>query len=149
MHSMRSRFILAFPFVLLAGVVLHGQDPVSSTLTITVENVRNSKGVVGVLVFNSQRGWPESVKAAILSKAVPAHPEVTTLVLGDLPVGDYAVVALHDENENMKLDKNFIGVPREGWGMSKNPKARLSAPSFRQARFSLQQDSHLRIHLNY
>lgn len=45
---------------------------------------------------------------------------------------------LHDEKENMKLDRNFLGVPREGWRMSNNPKAHGKAPAFGRARFILQ-----------
>ena len=118
-------------------------------LIIVTEGVRNSRGVVGVLIFQSPRGWPEETSAAFRSKAVPAHEGVTTIRFDDLPPGDYAAVVLHDENENMKLDRNFFGVPREGWGMSNNPKAHAKAPEFSSARFSFQGDSRLRIRLNY
>lgn len=121
----------------------------SVTLTVVVENVRSDKGVVGTLVFRSAAGWPESVRSAVMRKAVPAHAGVVTLQLAGLAPGEYAVVVLHDENENMKLDKSFFGRPREGWGMSNNPKARLSAPAFERARFSAREDARLRIRLNY
>jgi uncharacterized protein (DUF2141 family) len=124
-------------------------DRVSCKLTIVAEDVRNAKGVVGVLVFASDRGWPEKVNAAVRSVAAPAQPGITTLTVGNLPPGTYAVVVLHDENENMKLDRNLLGIPKEGWGMSNNPKARVSAPAVRQARFVLNADSRLRIHMNY
>jgi uncharacterized protein (DUF2141 family) len=141
-------FIFAFALAWLSTVA--ADDPATSaTLTITVDNVRNSKGVVGVLVFRSPQGWPEKVDRAIRSVAVPAQPGPTTLALDDLPSGTYAVVALHDENENMKLDKSFFGIPKEGWGMSNNPKARASAPSFSRARFLLERETRLKIHLNY
>jgi uncharacterized protein (DUF2141 family) len=134
---------------LLAGGTPDNQLQTSATLTISIDEVRNSKGLIGVLVFRSAQGWPEKVDAASFGKAVEAHPGVTTLVIDDLPSGTYAVVALHDENENQKLDRNFFGMPKEGWGMSNNPKAYLSAPSYSQARFVLKEDTHLQIHLNY
>ncbi|HET8550209.1 MAG TPA: DUF2141 domain-containing protein [Bryobacteraceae bacterium] len=128
---------------------LRGGRLKAATLTINIEHVRNAAGVVGVLVFNSPRGWPENFDAALRKKAVAAHPPVTALVIDDLPYGNYAVVVLHDENENRKLDRNFLGIPREGWGMSNNPRARASAPSFRRARFTLARDKNLRVRLNY
>jgi uncharacterized protein (DUF2141 family) len=121
----------------------------AARLTISVEGVRNAEGVVGVLVFNSPQGWPENVDAAVRAKAVPARAVVTTLAIDDIPRGTYAVVVLHDENKNQKLDRNFVGRPREGWGMSNNPKARASAPSFRRAQIAVRRDMHLRIRLNY
>jgi uncharacterized protein (DUF2141 family) len=125
------------------------QSAVTARLTISVEGVRNADGVVGVLVFSSPQGWPDSVDGAIRAKAVPARSPIATLAIEDIPLGAYAVVVLHDENENKKLDRDFVGRPREGWGMSNNPKARASAPSFGRARFLLRRDTHLRIRLNY
>jgi uncharacterized protein (DUF2141 family) len=130
-------------------LALCGQDPDVPKLSIAAENVRSAAGVVGVLVFDSARGWPEDFDAAVLARAEPARRGVTTVELGRLPRGTYAVVVLHDENENRKLDRGLLGRPKEGWGMSNNPKARLSAPSFGRASFRLAADTRLRIRLNY
>ncbi len=50
-----------------------------------------------------------------------------------MPPGDYAVAAIHDENRNAKLDRNLIGIPKEGFGFANNPPVRWSAPAFRAA----------------
>ena len=47
--------------------------------------------------------------------------------------GDYGVVAIHDENKNQKLDRNFAGIPKEGFGFANNPRVRFSAPPFSAA----------------
>jgi uncharacterized protein (DUF2141 family) len=44
---------------------------------------------------------------------------------------------MHDENMNGKLDKNFVGAPKEGYGASNNPKKRMGPPKFDEAKFSL------------
>ncbi len=118
-------------------------------LKVTALNVRNARGVLGVLVFRSPSGWPENVQAAFRAKAVPAHPGAMEVTFDDLPPGVYAVVACHDENENKKVDKNFFGVPKEGWGMSNNPAPHLAAPAFERARFELRGDTELRVRLRY
>jgi uncharacterized protein (DUF2141 family) len=87
------------------------RTPEQHTLTVVAEGVASSKGVVGVLVFNSEKGWPERVSDALRSKAVAAHPGVTKITIPGLAPGDYAVVVLHDENENQKLDRKWLGVP--------------------------------------
>jgi uncharacterized protein (DUF2141 family) len=33
----------------------------------------------------------------------------------------------------MKLDRNFFGIPREGFGFSNNPRVSFSTPSFQSA----------------
>ena len=56
----------------------------------------------------------------------------------DLPPGDYAVMVMHDENGNGKLDSNMIGMPVEGYGFSNNPNV-MRKPTFEEARFTLPQ----------
>ena len=46
--------------------------------------------------------------------------------------GDYAVSVIHDENNNAKLD-TFAGIPREGFGFSRNPAIRFGPPKFSAA----------------
>ena len=109
-------------------------------MTVEVENVRTAQGVVGVLVFTTAQGWPEQFSAALWAEATAAHTGGVEITLPDLPAGDYAVVALHDENANQQLDRNWLGVPVEQWGMSNNPPYRFAAPSFEAARFRLEHD---------
>ncbi len=52
-----------------------------------------------------------------------------------IPSGTYALVVLHDENMNGKIDTNWLGVPKEGYGFSNDAKAASGAPSFSQTSF--------------
>ena len=38
----------------------------------------------------------------------------------EIPPGSYAIKLHIDENENGKLDTNFIGIPKEQYGISNN-----------------------------
>ena len=58
----------------------------------------------------------------------------------DLPPGTYAVQVMHDENENNKLDTNFLGIPTEGYGFSNNPNVMRKA-HFDEARFDVGADA--------
>jgi uncharacterized protein (DUF2141 family) len=102
------------------------------TLRIHVDGLRNSTGVVGAAVFKSHDGWPEDMSKTLNHWPTPiapgAHEAIS--VMENLPPGDYGVVAIHDENRNHKLDRNFIGIPKEGFGFANNPHVGLSAPSF-------------------
>ena len=140
----RAMLVLPWPMHGSVGSI----SPGPCTLTIAVEGVANSRGVVGVLVFSSAVGWPERVSAALTSEAVPAQRGLTELVVRGLDKGEYAVVVLHDENENQKLDRNRFHMPVEQWGMSNNPGHFLSAPSFSEASFRLEGDKWIRVHLN-
>jgi uncharacterized protein (DUF2141 family) len=47
---------------------------------------------------------------------------------------------IHDENNNHKLD-TFAGIPREGFGFSRNPSVTFGPPRFAAARFTLSSDA--------
>lgn len=110
------------------------------TLTVMVKNVNQQGGNIGVLVFNSTKGWPEDRFAALRDVVVPAHPGTVKVTIPDLPSGEYAVAVAHDVNQNHKVDKNMFGMPKEQWGMSNNPHATVKAPPFSAAKFTLAGD---------
>lgn len=102
------------------------------TLRIHADGLRNRKGVVGALVFTSPVGWPEDVHKSFRNQYAPvaAASRSATVVMKDLPPGNYGIVVLHDENENRKLGWNMFGFPKEGFGFANNPNVGLRAPSF-------------------
>lgn len=54
----------------------------------------------------------------------------------DVPEGQYSVRIFHDENNNRKMDTNFMGIPKEGWAMSNNVKANFGPPNFEKSIFT-------------
>jgi uncharacterized protein (DUF2141 family) len=111
------------------------QAPIGCTLRIHVDGLRNSIGDIGTTIFASPDGWPEDNNKAFRHGPTPIPPgeRQVTAVWTNLPPGDYGVAAIHDENQNHKLDKNFIGIPKEGFGFANNPHVVLSAPGFKEA----------------
>lgn len=105
------------------------------TLRIHVDGFRSSKGNLGTVVFTGPEGWPEDIDKAFRHGPAPIDPATRTAVAEwtGLPPGDYGVAAIHDENSNHKLDRNLIGIPKEGFGFANNPHVALSAPGFREA----------------
>jgi len=139
--------------VLLAGAVLvTPQEKIAGasggyTLTVVVENINKESGNIGVLVFNSTKGWPEDRFAAFKDVLVPARPGTVNVTIPGLPAGDYALAVLHDANQNHKLDKNLFGKPKEQWGMSNNPHATVKAPPFSAAKFTLTGDMEVHVRM--
>src|SRR3974377_2274066 len=100
--------------------------------SIHVDGFRNTKGDLGVNVFRLPDGWPEDSSKAAFHSGFPIQGDHATAEF-TLPEGRYAIAVLHDENTNHKLDRNFIGIPKEGFGFVNNPRVGLSAPSFEAA----------------
>lgn len=127
--------LAAFSLALLASFSASArcQSPAETCkLLVHIDGFRNQKGNAGVTVFKSPDGWPENNDKALMHEGHPFTGDKATLEL-QLPAGRYAIAVIHDENSNHKLDRNIIGIPKEGFGFANNPKVSLSAPSFNAA----------------
>lgn len=101
-------------------------------LTLHVTGFHDNIGAAGGLVFALPAGWPENIAKTIVHGGAPIDDHQAQLTF-QVPPGHYSAVVIHDENSNMKLDRNVFGIPKEGFGFSKNPGVRFSAPSFQSA----------------
>ena len=109
----------------------------TSTVTVNLTGLRNAKGRVDALLFVRPEGFPEDDSKAFDMDEVPIDPNTLTaqIIFTDVPRGVAAVTVLHDENMNRKIDKNFIGIPKEGYGTSNNPKKARHEPRWDEAKF--------------
>ena len=118
---------------------LEAQTTGTASLTLRVTGARNAKGKIRVALFRDSKGFPNDASQAVHAQAADIDPQTLSaqVVFADLPAGVYAVSVFHDENMNAKLDKNFMGVPKEGYGASNNPKKKMGPPNFDETKFQL------------
>jgi uncharacterized protein (DUF2141 family) len=104
---------------------------------VKVLNIRNSTGTVDCALFDSPNGFPiEALNLAMNAVVIRVrNTKVVRCNFEDIPPGTYALAVIHDENMNGKLDTNWLGIPKEGYGFSNGVKAFLGAPSFSAASF--------------
>ena len=107
----------------------------AANLTVTVEQVRNSKGEIRFSIFNVPSQFPQGNE--LDSKDVPAQLGFVTVQFYNLVLGAYAIAIHHDENSDGEMNTNFIGLPKEGYGFSNNAKVNFAAPAFEAAAFNL------------
>lgn len=100
-------------------------------LDITISGFKNNKGNALVLIFNSQNGFPDNTNNAIQKYKVRIINNKASISDTILKSGNYSISVLHDENNNNLLDKNWLGIPKEGIGFSNNPSFTFGAPSFK------------------
>jgi uncharacterized protein (DUF2141 family) len=99
-------------------------------LEVIVHDIKNDAGIVMVGLFNSSETFTKKAWKGEKSKAKPGTIRV---IFHDIPSGNYAVSAYHDVNENGKLDMNFLGIPKEGFGFSNDAMGTFGPPSFEKA----------------
>ena len=133
--------------VLLAAspVLLAATGPASVDVTVT--NIRSIKGALSVCVMPDKSGFPACEKAGTGIKQRVAITGGTMRVrFNGLATGDYAITAFHDEDSDGKLKTNFIGIPREGVGVSGKSGG---IPSFAKARINITPGSATSIAMRY
>jgi uncharacterized protein (DUF2141 family) len=141
------RYLLIFGWLtLMSGLSASAQQ---YTLDIAVSGIHNDKGTLYLSLYNSDKGYPRDPKAAFRLTFARIVNGISTFRFDKLPRGTYAVACYHDENGNGKLDSNLFGVPTEGTGASNNATGFLGPPKFRDAKFSLDRNTAITIHIRY
>ena len=111
----------------------------TATVTVHVTGARNAKGKIRATLFRDAKGFPNDASQAVSTQGGDIDPQTSSaqIEFTDLRPGNYAVSVFHDENANQKIDKNFVGVPKEGYGASNNPKKKMGPPNFEETKFQL------------
>ncbi len=120
------------------------------SLTVKVEKLQNSKGVVQFALYNKDGSIPDenykNYYRLEKAKIVNGKSEIT---FKNLPKGKYAVNILHDENNNGKIDKSLL-IPKEGIGLSNYQTIGLTnRPNFIRASFELIADKTIDVKVIY
>lgn len=89
-------------------------------LEIEVTGLKNGKGLVVVQLYDKSSAWNTSRPSEVVSVPIVSGKSIATFSID--PSNSYAVQAFHDENTNNKLDENLLKIPKEGVGLSNNPK---------------------------
>ena len=126
----RFKHLAAMPLLLLAGNAQgNGAD-----VEINIEGTRNNRGVIHVCMTRNANHFPDcGDDPAAVKRTVPAS---TRSVRVSVAPGGYAVSLFHDQNRDNELN-TFLGIPREGFGFSRNPTIRFGPPSFDAVRINI------------
>jgi uncharacterized protein (DUF2141 family) len=116
---------------------------------VVVATPRNQRGHIICSLFASEEAYLK-LRPAQKVVVAPTLPE-TTCVFHNVDSGTYMMSAIHDENDNQKLDKNLFGMPKEGYGVSNNHTYSMKAPVFSESTFTVSGTSEmvLKIELRY
>jgi uncharacterized protein (DUF2141 family)/uncharacterized membrane protein len=125
--------------LLLAASSLFAQVPQNSaqankpndtcSVRLVIKNLRSSNGKLMVKLQNAEG---TSVQRA----AVPIRNNAVDYLFERVPAGKYALQMFHDENGNGQMERNFLGLPTEGYGFSNNAKATFGPPPFDKLLFN-------------
>jgi uncharacterized protein (DUF2141 family) len=104
----------------------------AADVVVQVSGIASADGRVDCALFVNAEGFPDDAARASAQRHA-ADPSGVTCRFTDVPAGRAAVAVRHDANANGRLDKNFLGMPREAWGVSNGARPALRAPRFDEA----------------
>jgi uncharacterized protein (DUF2141 family) len=107
------------------------------SLTIEFDGLRNSNGQILFEFINENE-----IKIMGIIKKIADKKCI--IVIENLKPGKYAFKYFHDENNNEKLDLNWVKIPKEGYGFSNNAKGSFGPPSFKKTIFVIEENTTLK-----
>jgi len=142
--------IAVFATLSIAALGSQAQS-IKTTIQVDVEKIRNATGMMACALFNTADGFPDVQGKSFQYVYVSINSGLANCEFKDVAAGTYAVSVFHDENNNKKLDKNFVGMPLEGYGVSNNIRHMMSAPEFKESSFQVngEVDKNIKIRMGY
>lgn len=138
MMMLPMKVMLLFLICLFTFGTVHG-----ATLEVRIKEKASTTGSFYYLIFKSKKGFPDVKKESVYLGTFSAKE--SSLLIENVPEGEYALTIFQDENENGKLDTNMVGIPKESFGFSNNPRILMGAPSFEKCRFQVEGKTEIEI----
>lgn len=113
----------------------YSQDQ-GQTIEITVNNAVNSNGKI---LFALHTAETFMISDGIQGAESAIENGIAKATFYNVKPGTYAVLVLHDENDNNRMDYHENGMPNENYAMSNNPMS-YGPPQFTDAKFTVADD---------
>ncbi|WP_343345802.1 DUF2141 domain-containing protein [Sphingomicrobium sp. XHP0239] len=108
-----------------------------ATLRLHLFNVRNDEGDIHICMTQRVEAFMDCEDDPhAVTRRVKATRDEGIVDLKGLRPGQWTVLVLHDENGDGKM-RTSMGIPREGFGFSRNPAIRMGPPRADEVRFTL------------
>ncbi|WP_179320548.1 DUF2141 domain-containing protein [Winogradskyella helgolandensis] len=134
--------IIIISVISLFSFQLEAQE--NYTLTVTVVEADSNDGKMFIALYNTETGFlKENYKGHISA----IENKRCTVTFEGIPGGIYAVSVFHDENDNGKMDTNFMHIPKEDYGCSNGATGFMGPPKWKDAKFEIKADKAIKITL--
>jgi uncharacterized protein (DUF2141 family) len=128
--------------ILFTGILCTNAQKETFNLTVNIAGLNSDNGSLLVGVYSTKENF---LKKPFKSDIIKIMNKKSLVIFKDIPKGAYAVSFVHDENNNKKMDTNFIGVPKEDFGCSNNATGFMGPPKYEDAKFQLTKNKTINI----
>jgi len=125
--------LLVFAIIFSSLLTTNAQEE-TANLTINISGLNSDKGTLLIAVYNKKGDF---LKKLFRGDTIKIKNKKSSVIFKNLPKGEYAVSFVHDENDNKKMDTNFMKIPKEDYGCSNNARGFMGPPKYDDAKFQL------------
>ena len=131
--SVSKKLILTFALA-LTTVFGFSQEVEGVNITVTIDNVTSDKGKVLMSLHTSETFMKGN---GIKDAETKIKDGKVTITFENVLHGEYAILAMHDANDNKRMDFQENGMPTESFGISNNVMA-MGPPQYDDAKFKVE-----------
>jgi uncharacterized protein (DUF2141 family) len=139
-NAMKYLVTVAALLLATAGITVMAADgaDLAANLRVVATGVKSDQGKIYIWVYDKQDDWLSDRYRTQKSVTVAGNrtDDAVTMELL-LPAGEYALSVFQDVNDDGKLARNFIGIPKEPAGLSNNLRPRFGPPKYKDAKFAV------------
>jgi uncharacterized protein (DUF2141 family) len=134
-----------------SSFILAASQKSTSILTVTILGLQNQNSQICLRVYASEQGFPLNDQSEVHSQCTETARYSTTIKIPNLKPGTYAVSVIDDRNRDYQLNRDILGIPQEGFGISNNPQVSVATglPKFQDASFLLRENQTIDITMKY
>jgi uncharacterized protein (DUF2141 family) len=119
----------------ITNYIAHSQESTGIDITVQINNLKNDNGFV-LLGLHNQETFINTETPALNRIQGKIKNGKIKVVFKNVLEGVYAIMVVHDENANNKMDFELNGMPKEAYGMSNNNMS-YGPPVFEDAKFKV------------
>ena len=111
--------------------------PVPVSISVTIKDIKTPKGQILMGIYKDDASFDKEIPYKKVQAFKTKISNGTLQVEVKLEPGKYGISLMDDENFNGKMDFNFIGIPKEGFGFSNYYHSGLSKPKLKLFEFEV------------
>jgi len=136
--------------LIIMGIVLFcfgGSKALAGTIIVNLEGLSTSKSGKAYTALFIKQNFLKSDEQ-YLGSIIPVTSNKAQIIFENVPAGSYGIASFQDIDGSEDLSKNFLGIPKEPMGFSRNPRIRFGPPDFEDVKITIRSNETVQITIN-
>ena len=115
------------------------------TISVIIKDIKTPKGQILMGIYKDDVSFDKEIPYKKVQAFKTKIANGTLVVEVKLEPGKYGISLMDDENFNGKMDYNFIGIPKEGFGFSNYYHTGLTKPKLKSFSFEVIENKNTKV----